>query len=124
MYRRADRAILRSLLSLTIPLLGLTVPAWRYFHDADIKAAAVAGAIACAAWLAVTPLALWWAVSGLRRGTRMILTGVVCGTVSGVGVVALVTGAYGAAVAWTLITGEPLPEPLQDIAVPMPPGVR
>lgn len=124
MYRRADRAVVRSLLTLTLPLLGLSVPAWRYFHEHDIKGAAVAAAIAGAVWLVLTPFALWWAVSGLRRGTRMILTGIMCGVVSGIGVVGLAMGTYGAAVAWTLMTGEPLPEPLQDITVPLPPGLR
>lgn len=124
MYRRADRAVLRSLATLVLPGLGLSVAAWKYHQGEDLKSVALAAAVAGAVWLTLTPLALWWAVSGLRRGTRMVITGVLCGVAAGLGTVGLAVALYGAAAGWTLLTGEPLPQPLPDVAVPLPDGLR
>lgn len=124
MYKRADRSAWRSIITLLLPLPAAAYAAYAYFQQDDIVTAAQWGGGAAAAWLLLSPFALWWAVSALRRGTRLILTSVLCGILSGFGTVGLVTAIYGAAAGWSLMTGQPLPEPFQDIQVPLPQDLR
>lgn len=123
MYKRADRSILRAVITVLIPLPGIAAAGYLYLNG-DVLTAAKVGGVAGAVALLLSPLALWWSVSGLRRGTRFIITGVICGALSGLGTVGLATAIYGAAVGWLLLTGEPLPEPFQNITPPIPEGVR
>lgn len=123
MYARADRATVRSLTTLMLPLIGVAVT-WYWYSQHDLWTAVRAAAVTVGAWLALSPIALWWAVSGLRRGTRFVITGTVCGALAGIGTVGLVCAVYAAAVGWVLLTGQPLPEPFQDVVVPLPDGIR
>lgn len=124
MYKRADRSAYRAVIALLLPAPAAGVAAYYYLSQDDILTAGMWGGGAAAAWLLLSPFALWWAVSALRRGTRLILTSILCGVLSGFGTVTLVVALYGAAAGWVLLTGDPLPEPFQDVEVPLPQDLR
>lgn len=105
---RADSASRRAGWTFLIPFLGAPIAAFYYFIQDDLvrSAAALAGTFAVA--MVLSPLMLWWSISGLRRGSRHLLLGVFVGFVAAFLVTALATMVVGGGVGWSLITGEPL----------------
>lgn len=104
---RADRATRRAGWAFLVPFLGLPVVAFYYFVQDDIIRAAVAFASTGALALLLGPLILWWAVSGIRRGSRHILLGIFLGFVGGTLTTGLLAASISTVLGWSLLSGEP-----------------
>lgn len=106
---KADRATRRAAWAFLAPWLGVPVAAFYWFAMDDMVRAAVAALVTVALALALSPLMLWWAASGLRRGSRHLLLGLFVGCVGAFLVTAALAGAVSAGIGWSLIFGESLP---------------
>lgn len=106
---KADRATRRAAWAFLIPWLGVPVAAFYWFAMDDMARTGAALLVTVALALALSPLMLWWAVSGLRRGSRHLLLGLFVGCVGAFLVTAAVAGAISAGIGWSLIFGEQLP---------------
>jgi hypothetical protein len=106
---RANRATRRAAWTFLVPWLGVPVAAFYWFALNDVIRAGVSALAAFGLALLLSPLMLWWATSGLRRGSRHLLLGIFMGSVGAVLFTIAVTGALSAGLGWSLITGEQLP---------------
>lgn len=103
---KADSASRRAGWAFLVPFLGVPVAAFYFYVEEDLLRSVAAGLATLGLAMALSPLMLWWSISGLRRGSRHLLLGVFVGFVGAFLFTAMLSMLVSGGIGWSLITGE------------------
>lgn len=106
---RANRATRRAGWAFLTPFLGVPVVLFYLFIEEDLIRAAFATLATGAVAMLLGPLMLWWSVSGMRRGSRHLILGIVTGFVGAFLTTALLSSLISGSIGYSLISGDPAP---------------
>ena len=122
MQDKATRATWRAFAIVFLPFIGIVVTYVMYDQGQPKLNVLIAAGITVGAFLLTGPFILWGSISALRRGTRRLILSLILGFYSGILTVGLIVAILGGAIAYGLLTGQPIPVINQN--VDLPGGIR